>query len=563
MKVFLCLFMFVATFIAISSCSHNDQVSHSLYKWELTGNERFDASLTKLQDDYSHNLPYSDKHKEFNSLCSIAAEYPNNKRMADIVSYWKCVELSLKMGEKEVAESIRTHMQMSDSIANPYTYNRLLVLLSYFDSDKLSGYTRLSRALKFFKFKGDSVMTGRIYMLLGSIFGNSTEHGTKSSAEFYVMADKAFAKAGAEEYRVRNLLNIAKGVTLDMQKRDSIHRFLCNSPIIQRDTAAYEIVLRNHFLNTDSIQYIDKNIKTLMNVPRFRNELALNLTLKGNYLIKQGKFREGLDYSYSALTMINDSAPVYYYPRIFWDLMMGSRKIGKNDSALFFYEHYDYWKDSLIRQNNAAILVEAGANMKIMEYKDQVILHAQKVRFITILIILSIIMVGAGLYVWQYTKIKFKNLEVIRTKEELAKVYTSLTAESVVSTERASVLKLAEALIDKLHKHGGISPEEVTEIRNKINFHNQSEPEREAFITVKEKMTPLFESRLKVDFPTLSESQIRLATYILAGIPNSRIAQLLNVATASVNTARYRLRKKLGLPPETSLEDFLRSYNQP
>jgi DNA-binding CsgD family transcriptional regulator len=45
-------------------------------------------------------------------------------------------------------------------------------------------------------------------------------------------------------------------------------------------------------------------------------------------------------------------------------------------------------------------------------------------------------------------------------------------------------------------------------------------------------------------------------------LTTKEIAQLMNISVRGVEISRYRLRKKLGLTPETSLFDYLINLNK-
>ncbi len=50
---------------------------------------------------------------------------------------------------------------------------------------------------------------------------------------------------------------------------------------------------------------------------------------------------------------------------------------------------------------------------------------------------------------------------------------------------------------------------------------------------------------------------MKLAAYLKLGMETKDIAQLLNVTPASIRTAMYRLKKRLGLHEEVNLRDYL------
>ncbi|MDX9928185.1 MAG: LuxR C-terminal-related transcriptional regulator, partial [Bacteroidales bacterium] len=66
-----------------------------------------------------------------------------------------------------------------------------------------------------------------------------------------------------------------------------------------------------------------------------------------------------------------------------------------------------------------------------------------------------------------------------------------------------------------------------------------------------------FFERLKKQFPQLSPREMRLCAYIRMNLSSKEIAVLLNIGDRGVEIGRYRLRKKLELPRETSLSTYL------
>jgi DNA-binding CsgD family transcriptional regulator len=66
-----------------------------------------------------------------------------------------------------------------------------------------------------------------------------------------------------------------------------------------------------------------------------------------------------------------------------------------------------------------------------------------------------------------------------------------------------------------------------------------------------------FLKRLKEKYPTISPRELDLATYLLLNMSTKEIAEIINISSAGVELARYRLRKKLGLNNKENLVGFL------
>jgi len=66
-----------------------------------------------------------------------------------------------------------------------------------------------------------------------------------------------------------------------------------------------------------------------------------------------------------------------------------------------------------------------------------------------------------------------------------------------------------------------------------------------------------FIHKLTEGFPELTFSERRMCIYLKVDLASKEIASLLNLSPRSVETVRYRLRKKFGLDREDNLRDFL------
>ncbi|MEJ5303781.1 MAG: hypothetical protein HPY80_04745 [Bacteroidales bacterium] len=80
--------------------------------------------------------------------------------------------------------------------------------------------------------------------------------------------------------------------------------------------------------------------------------------------------------------------------------------------------------------------------------------------------------------------------------------------------------------------------------------------EMETFFSRAETAHQEFFHKLETLFPDLTEQEKRLATLIRINLSNKEIAALLNITPKSVETARYRLRKRLNLSSSENLNHF-------
>ena len=68
---------------------------------------------------------------------------------------------------------------------------------------------------------------------------------------------------------------------------------------------------------------------------------------------------------------------------------------------------------------------------------------------------------------------------------------------------------------------------------------------------------PGFIPSLRLGYPRMTQSDIRLACLIRMGMTSVEISKIQNISNQGVSMARYRLRKRMGLGPEDSIPDIL------
>jgi tetratricopeptide (TPR) repeat protein len=92
-------------------------------------------------------------------------------------------------------------------------------------------------------------------------------------------------------------------------------------------------------------------------------------------------------------------------------------------------------------------------------------------------------------------------------------------------------------------------------IKNKITFDEDTK----LFFKRLDKLSDAFYSHLMTNYPNLSKNEIQLCSLIRLKMDSRSISTLQNITTASLNTSRYRLRKKLQLADDVNLDDFIQS----
>ncbi len=145
----------------------------------------------------------------------------------------------------------------------------------------------------------------------------------------------------------------------------------------------------------------------------------------------------------------------------------------------------------------------------------------------------------------------------LRSQLEIERYQRQFLAISLASEDTDRSLGDIRQRLDDLRKDGKISENEIRQVDAVIRKHTARRDDWNRFRELFDKTHPLFLKNLKEAYPGLSETQVRLATYIHTGMDNKQIADFLNIRAESVKQSRWRLRSKMGLQPGESLEDAL------
>jgi PAS domain S-box-containing protein len=153
-------------------------------------------------------------------------------------------------------------------------------------------------------------------------------------------------------------------------------------------------------------------------------------------------------------------------------------------------------------------------------------------------------------------EMRSKQIELDAKNRELASYTLFLTQKNQSLNELANQLK-------------DLNNVELTEIKtrirriaNKINNDVNNQEDWLSFRIYFENIYPSFFDNLMFSFPNLTHNEQRLCAYIKMKLSNREVANLLYISIKAVETARYRLKKKLGLKNEVKLNNYINNLGQ-
>ena len=240
------------------------------------------------------------------------------------------------------------------------------------------------------------------------------------------------------------------------------------------------------------------------------------------------------------------------------------------------FSQSDLVKKYLLRQRSLAdSLYEAQVDVKVLDLEKKYQHQAQELRitslekeqlksqnrYVVILLASGVLLLIILLLVF-YTKQRVKNL---RINEEVLQVnLDKQVLKNELDLQKSKNLALLnlqhkqdnQNLLSKVKEEGKDS-KLLKNVYSSAKLQSLSTGKWEEYIHVFSETHPRFKTKLKMEYPMLSPSDIKVCVLIKSEMSIKSIAQLLNISERGVYTSRYRIKKKINLDKDTSLETWL------
>lgn len=221
-------------------------------------------------------------------------------------------------------------------------------------------------------------------------------------------------------------------------------------------------------------------------------------------------------------------------------------------------------REEIMRQNDKLKLVEKDAQIKT------------NYLYLALLAIALVLIIGLALTIYYRQRFKIRKIENEQLRENLkqeALIYavnrknfeddirqkeSEISSNTLLLANKNEVLKQISSITQQFSNDGLIPRSYVQQVNHVIGQSLRNDDEWQRFKTHFNAVHPNFFLKPKETCPELTENDLRLCAYICIGVRPKQIAEMLSVTPDSVNSNRYRLRKKFGLNRNDSLDDFIR-----
>jgi len=471
-------------------------------------------------------------------------------------------------------------LELCDSSAYPYDHARF----SLMNADILRIHGNLAEAYSIYRDKiallkkfGERMWVGRALVCIGAIMQDLGEY--HESLRNYEEAQAIFSEIGSEACVTKNRLNIA-----------NIHYMLGNQ---KKAMECLDGLEDNHLVVSDSI-YLANLLVSRFYISEYTDSTAalkayeISRNMANDHLSvlthltmamlrhSQNNNREGVFYLDSSLRVAERLEDLSNERRILEGLEECYTALGMADSAYIFHSRWKTLNDSLFHHERNDRLRKSEHLATINRYERRIMEEAQASRW-RMTLTLSVggsLLVILGLSLWLMWMWRQGSETARRLKEEenqrlvlLNRQYQmeieakekELTSTTMLMAKKNMQLKELASQIELMEKDGVTSDTDL--LKQTISRQLTADDDWRYFKHRFDKVHPGFFTAVKERYPGLSKTDLRLCAYIRVGMSAKEIARIMSVKPETVNTSRYRIRKKMDLPSDVSLEATLERFS--
>ncbi len=271
-----------------------------------------------------------------------------------------------------------------------------------------------------------------------------------------------------------------------------------------------------------------------------------------------------------------------YQLKTYRELKLLKRQEGKLNESLEYYDKFILLKDSIINNEKAKQIAALEFNNELTEKEAEIELlketkKTKNIINLSLSIGLLLLSCIAILMLKHQRQREKREVELLKSNEKLTqaelenaqlrqreleqklefknKELTSYTLNFAQKNE------LFGELLEKISSLQSATPSQqskiLNELRKKIRSHTNVDRDWEDFKRYFEEVHTSFYTILKEKHTDLSPNDLKVCSLVRLNLNIKETASVMGISPESAKTARYRLRKKLNLPPETELFDYL------
>ncbi len=448
----------------------------------------------------------------------------------------------------------------------------------------LKAYNLLNATLPVFEKYGDFYFLGNAYLLMVQLFKDIND--PDNARRVLHPARENYRKAGFTPNRIYFFEAI---LTDSVQQKEKYYRLSTKSGgdndwgmTVQALSELGNISMERGEFDQAS-RYITEAFRILeKKAPdNFLFHTIVNVTYI-KLLCRQGKNSEAIAKLKPIMSNVNALRGERMLVDVYQLMWYANESIGNKAEAYHYLRLYMQEYQRSVTEVMKQDIPKARAREAIARRNDKIRLLEQdaelsrRMGYVAVLLAAVLILVGGIVVVYFYQRYKIRRIENRELRNSLrqeALIYSvnrknfendmkqkdcEISSSTLLLANKNEVLQQISDITKSYYDEGKIPAEFVDQVNAVIADSLKNDDEWQRFKLHFDSVHPNFFIKLKEQSAKLTENDLRLCAYINIGMRAKQIAEMLSVSPDSINTNRYRLRKKLGLQRGDSLDEYLR-----
>lgn len=512
-------------------------------RWKMDGN--INSHLSALQQAYRQS--------------------PRKDALQGRMLFWKGATLRWTRQDPDSArDCIERAIALTDSSNHPYDYARFKFgLIPFLTSDLILRYKIIRETREVFHRYADSAMTAMADVELGNLLEFiGLSH---LAIENYDSALRKFEASGFDYIIPRVKMNKAISLANIGQKKEAgeILTPLMTDSAMTENLALQHLVLMNNYLVLGDTALLKEAYHISCSFPFLSSTRVFESVELGKFFLNTNQLDSATFYinqAYDCIGQLHEIEDKKYVLEAVLSLLAVQNRDNPFSEVFTHYKQAADSVEEMMLQNNI-VNAETRYKIKIIE-QHEALKREKQTRTIWILSLCSVVILLGGISLFlRYKNKLLKDKHAIELR--LQKNRETFAAFKLHQNKTLEILEEFETAIDSNRNDPGHTGKIMNWLSQQIKIQKAKSKEWDCLLETFNQIHPDFEIKMNAAYPGLTKKQIEFAGYIALGMSTKQIAEILSIDIASVNTNRYRLRSRMGLLKNQSLEEALMAICTP
>ncbi len=556
---------------------------------EIQQNLKRLAQLAKQTKEVDLQFKYLDKKWYLNYISTNVSAQKRHQQLLD--DAFEILELASKYNNNEYY--LKAYSRLSTSYYNLKLYPQSIQWIF--------------KSLPILEQENNNEELGNFYNNMGVLYQenqdlNSSITSLKKAKYYYNKTEEKNEKILATNYNIGIIYT-------ELQQRDStIYYFNLVDKGLEK-VAEKGVQNNYYFLNNMSLAEIAslegnypfaedkfKDLATKLDYSFHTNYITDYYLKYGNHKLRTKQYNQAIELCSKALETVYEN-DLTKKMECLTCLKNANTALQNTAQALLYSENLYALNSQYLSQNNAEKLttekLQFNFNKKLEQKETEhqlKIKEKEKLIYFSLLLVIICLFIVYNLYKTSFFRKKIlettkKKNKIISEKNEFLNAKNREMEQVLVSLENSKkeieqLLKLNEnslynkqvemnankVKIDKLaHEIEELISEKEVKKSDLLKIENVLQSmynEKDLWIDFQnnyERIRPGFFDKLRAIYPDITTNDLKHAAYVASNLKSKEVADLINVSPRSVETVRYRLKKKLNIAKNESLSHFLQT----